>query len=461
MSSKSPYSPSEPILVRNAPCWHHWKLILALGIVVLLSTVGLKSTWNALHFSLPVSSPAGSLTAQDNQQITGNPQWQLTARGSIVNVEYAWVFNTREPLTAAPAVSNDEIFLVSGTKASSGRIHAVDAPSGNVIWEVPLNGIADHSPIVADDSLFVVTRGGDILSIAAQTGSPQWSFDGSASISGLPIVLEGVLYAGASHLYALDAETGKVRWGHKVGNRVVWPLAVSDGVVAALASDNNFYLVTANNGTRRLTFPLWFKPVGGPVISDQTVAFSGARGNVQAMALSGTDIPFEKALRYWRTKLFLWDIISAHPPVPRGYLWQQRELGGHVARLIGGDAQRVYLTIDDAEIGGRVVALDGSTGKLVWEFKGESQFAPGATMAGPVLVIGTQRGRVHGIDINSGESLWNLTVGGPVSAAPALSDDMLLVPSSDGKLYAIDSTRTFGVRARTETDTASGSGPPS
>jgi outer membrane protein assembly factor BamB len=444
MKTKLPYSPSEPILISEGPCWHHWKLILTLGIVILLSTVGLKSTWNALHLSLPVSSPVGLLTAQNNQQVTGDPQWHLAARGSIANVEYAWVFSTGEPLTAAPTVSNNEIFLVSGTKASSGRIHAVDAPSGDVIWDLPLNSIADHPPIVADDSLFVVTRGGDILSLAARTGLPQWSFDGLASISGPPVVLEGTLYAGASQLYAIDAETGKVLWGHKIGNRVVWPLAVSDGVVAAMASDNNFYLVTANNGTRRLTFPFWFKPVGGPAISDQTVAFSGARGNVQAMAVSGTDIPFEKALRYWRTKLFLWDIISAPPPVPRGYLWQQRQLGGHVARLIGGDSQRVYLTIDDPETGGRVVALDGSTGSLVWEFKGESQFARSGTMVGPILIIGTEGGRVHGIDINSGEGLWNLTVGGPVSAAPALTDDMLLVPSSDGKLYAIDGAATFG-----------------
>jgi outer membrane protein assembly factor BamB len=461
VNSKLSASPLAPIPVSPPPCWYRWKLILAVGIIVLLSTVGLKASWNALHLSLPLSSPAGSLTARHNQQITGDPRWHLAARGSIANVEYAWVFNTGEPLMAAPAVSNDEIFLVSGTKASSGRIHAMDASSGDVIWEIPLNSIADHSPIVADDSLFVGTRGGEILSLAAQTGSRQWSFDGLASISGPPIVLEGVLYAGASHLYALDAETGKVRWRHKVGDRVVWPLAVGDGAVAALANDNHFYLVTANNGTRRLTFPLWFKPVGGPVISDQTVVFSGATGNVQAMALRGTDVPFEKALRYWRTKLFLWEIISALPPVPRGYLWQQRQLGGHVARMIGGDSQRVYLTIDEAGTGGRVVALDGSTGMLVWEFKDESRFAPGATLAGDVLVIGTQGGRVHGIDVNSGESLWNLTVEGPVSAAPALTDDMLLVPSSDGKLYAIDSARTFGVRAQVETDAASGSDPSS
>jgi outer membrane protein assembly factor BamB len=460
LNNKSLSWPPEHILVRKPPFCYSWKLILALGIIVVLSAVVLKAGWNALHLSLPMSSPAGSLTARHDQRITGDPRWHLAARGSIANVEYGWVFNTGEPLTVPPVVSNDEIFLISGRKASSGRIHAIDAPSGDVIWEIPLNSISDHSPIVTDDTLFVGTRGGEILSLAAQTGLRQWSFDGLASISGPPIVLEGVLYAGASRLYALDAETGKVRWHHKIGDRVVWPIAVGDGVVAALSNDNHFYLVTANNGTRRLTFPLWFKPVGGPVISDQAVAFSGAIGNVQAMALGGTDMPFVKAFRYWRTKLFLWEFISSPPPIPAGYLWQQRQLGGHVARMIGGDSQRVYLTIDEVGTGGRVVALDGATGRLVWEFKGESRFAPG-TLAGDVLVIGTQGGRVHGIDVNTGESLWDLTVEGPVSDAPALTDDMLLVPSSDGKLYAIDSARTFEVQARVETDTASGSGPSS
>ena len=443
-NSKAPDAPPQDAPVRKIPFWHRWQLIIALGIIVLLSTVALKSTWNALHLSLPLFSPAGALTARHDQQVTGNPQWHLAARGSIADVEYAWVFDTGEPLSAPPTVSEGKIFLVSGMKASSGRIQALNASSGEVIWEILLNSIADHSPTVAGGSVFVGTRGGEILSLAGETGLRNWSFDGSASISGPPIVLNGVLYAGAAALYALDAETGKVRWRHKVGNGVVWPLAVGNGVVAALASDSNFYLVGAHNGTRRLTFPFWFKPIGGLVISGQTVAFSGASGNVQAMALRGTDIPFEKALRYWRTKFFLWDIIKIPPPLPRGFLWQQRELGGVTAHPVGGDSERIYLTIDDRGAGGRVVALDGLTGKLVWEFRSDSRFAAGATLAGAVLVVGTEGGRVHGIDVNSGESLWDLTIEGPVSAAPALTDDWLIVPSSDGKLYVIDSARTFG-----------------
>ena len=428
------------------PWWLRWKLIIGIGVVVLLSTVGLKSTWNALHLALPLSSPDGSLTAQKNQQVTGDPQWHLATRASIANAEYTWVFDTGEPLTVSPSVSEGEIFLISGTKTSTGRVQALNASSGDLIWEVPLNTIADHPPTVAGGSVFVGTRRGAVLNLDRETGLLEWSFDGLASISGPPVVVDGVLYAGASSVYALDVATGKVRWRHKVGDRVVWPLAVDDGIVAALASDSHFYLLDAYNGTRLLTFPFWFKPIGGPVISDQTVVFSGANGNVQAMALHGTDIPFEKALRWWKTKFYLWDIRSSPPPVPRGYLWQQRQLGGEAAHLVGGDSQRVYLTIDDPEAGGRVVALDGLTGELVWEVGSDSRFAAGATLLGSVVIVGTEEGKVYGIDAGSGRILWEILVEGPVSAAPAVMSELLLVPSSNGKLYAVDVSRTFGLR---------------
>lgn len=446
MTVEAQDTPPQRVPVEKVPFWLRWELIVAIGAVVLLSIVGLKSTWNALHLALPLSSPHGSLTAQKNQQVTGDVLWHLAPRGTVSNAEYAWVFDSVEPLSVSPSVSGDEIFLISGTNTSTGRVQALQASSGDQIWEVPLNSIADYPPTVAGDSVFVGTRSGAVLNLDRETGVLQWSFDGQASISGPAIVLDGVLYAGASSVYALDVATGKVRWRHKVGDRVVWPLAVDDGIVAVLASDSHLYLLDAYNGTRLLTFPFWFKPIGGPVISDQTVAFSGANGNVQAMALHGTDIPFEKAIRWWKTKFYLWDITKNPPPVPRGYLWQQRQLGGEAAHQVGGDSQRVYLTIDDPAAGGRVVALDGLTGELVWEVGSDFRFAAGATLLGSVVIVGTEEGKVYGIDAGSGRILWEILVEGPVSAAPAVMSELLLVPSSNGKLYAVDVSRTFGLR---------------
>ena len=445
MTGNTPDTPPRDALDGRTPYWLHWKLILVLSVVVLLSTVGLKSTWNALHLALPLSSPNGSLTAPQNQQVTGAPEWHLTARTATANAEYAWILDTEEPLTVSQSVSGDEIFVISGTKASTGRIQALNISSGDQIWELSLNSVADYPPTVADSSVFVGTRGGKVLKLARETGLLQWSFDGLSSISGPPIVQNGVLYAGGTSVYALDVETGKIRWSRKVGNRVVWPLAVDEKVVAALASDNHLYLMDAHNGTSRLSFPFWFKPVDGPVISGQTVAFSGARGNVQAIDLQGTDIPFEKALRWWKTKFYLWELTKSPPPLPRGYLWQQRQLGGETAHPVGADSQHIYFTIDDTEAEGRVVALNGRTGELVWEVSSASRFAAGATLLDGVLITGTEDGLVYGIDAESGGTLWNIAIEGPVSAAPSVTDNILVVPSSNGKLYAVDVARTFNL----------------
>jgi outer membrane protein assembly factor BamB len=335
-----------------------------------------------------------------------------------------------------PVVDGRHIYAVVGRTAGDTHVLAIDPANGRTIWELEVESVVDHPPTVAGALLYIGTRAGRLMAIDSSTGEVRWSRDWTSAVAGPALVRDGVLYAGASEVFALDAATGKRRWRHGVGSAVAWPLAMDRGVVAVLAADSHFYLISAKNGKQRLSFPLWFTPSGGPAIGDRAVAFAGTRGRVQAMDLEATDIPFEKMIRWWRTKAYLWDVVRTPPPVPRGYLWQQRGLGGIGARALGGDDRATYYAVDDLDGGGRLVALADADGRVLWQANVETRLGSSATFAGSLVLVGAASGRVHAIDVGSGEELWTLDVGTPLAASPAVVGDLLIVAAADGYLGA-------------------------
>ncbi len=402
-------------------------LLLALLILAGLLSVALASLWNYLGVSFPLPSPTTNLTSLHSPAAPG--------LAALRAAQTEWAFDAGEPLVVAPITVGRRAYLVAGRTPLTGRVVALDLGSGEVVWTRQLDSISDYPPAAAGDLLFVGTRGGQLLALDRHTGHERWSFEAEASILGQPIVEGGVLYFASTRVYALDAATGKQRWKHKVGGQVTRPIALSEGIVAAVSSDGDLNLIDGGTGKRRLTFPLWFGPSAGPTISGGTVVVSGDGANVQALALRGRDIPMEKAVRYWWTKLWLWD-MAPKPPLPRGFLWQQRTIRGITAHPLAADAERIFLGVKDPEQTARIVALSRGTGEVLWQYPVESPVAASATLTGDMMLVGTEAGRIFGLDTTSGRKVWELAVGSPVAAAPAVAGKTILVPSLDGVLYA-------------------------
>ncbi|MBI4219764.1 MAG: PQQ-binding-like beta-propeller repeat protein [Chloroflexi bacterium] len=399
--------------------------------------IALASTWNTMRLTLPRPAPNSTISARVNQHVADGGSGAQHS-GAPTGSAPIWSRDLGEPITVSPVVDSQRVYVVLGHASAATRVEALDAATGETVWALPLNSVVDHPPTIAGPFLYVGTRGGRLLAVEAATGMIRWSVQFEAAVAGPALVRDGVLYTGSSAVMALDAATGKLRWRHGVGGGVAWPIALDRDVLAVLAADSHFYLVSAKNGKRRLSFPLWFSPGAGPVISERVVAFAGARGMVQAIDLEGTDIPFEKMIRWWRTRLYLWDVIKSPPPVPRGYLWQRRDLGGVAARALGGDGQATFFAVDGDSGGGRLVSLANAEGEVNWQVKVDSRLGASATFIGDKIVVGIQSGRVRAVDTRSGETAWELDAGHPLAAAPAFAGDLLMVGSVDGYFSAFD-----------------------
>ncbi|HEY8545873.1 MAG TPA: PQQ-binding-like beta-propeller repeat protein [Acidimicrobiales bacterium] len=139
------------------------------------------------------------------------------------------------------------LYTTSGGTTGGGRITALDAATGDVLWTGDLGATVGAPPALAEGRLYVPTRDGDLLvfdaaGCGAATCAPLWAADGGTDLRVQPAVAGGVVYTGSE-----------------------------DGTVAAFPAD----------GCGASTCPpLWSAAAGRPVVAAPIV--SNARLHVYA-----------------------------------------------------------------------------------------------------------------------------------------------------------------------------------
>jgi outer membrane protein assembly factor BamB len=122
----------------------------------------------------------------------------------------------------------------------------------------------------------------------------------------------------------------------------------------------------------------------------------------------------------------------------------RRHIGGLSASAPATAGGKVYAVVNKGGAGGiagagpgRVVAMDGRSGKIVWakNLGSASESAPLAH-AGRIYV-GSQDGTVYCLLAKSGRTVWRYRAGGAVKAAPAFSNERIFVAAYGGNVTAL------------------------
>ncbi len=142
-----------------------------------------------------------------------------------------WAF---EPSSAsvptAPVVAGGLVFVGD----HSGVVRALNASDGKLRWKAYTGGAIFFPPAVWEGRLYVGSADGLVYAFEATTGRSLWRFRAAPArrwipvfgklistwpVAGAVVVDKGVVYAAAgiahydgTHVYALDAVTGKVKW---------------------------------------------------------------------------------------------------------------------------------------------------------------------------------------------------------------------------------------------------------
>lgn len=255
-----------------------------------------------------------------------------------------------------------------------------------------------------------------------------WSFTGSVLLEFSPILVGDTLYVikNTGGLYALNADTGNVRWARKLGHKNASSPAYENGRLFTV----NLHPPQATALRARTGKRIWRKRLPGrsessPVTHAGKVYFGCECGLLYAVSQ--------------RTGKTIWT----------------RRLAGPIKASPALYKNSLYV----GDYGGRLWAINTRDGSVKWSTgsrggsfgRGGNFYSTPAVAFGRVYV-GSTDGRVYSASLKTGKLAWTHSTGGYVYAAPAVASTPRTPPtvyigSYDGNFYALDA-RTGRVRWR-------------
>ncbi|MEY2825174.1 MAG: outer membrane protein assembly factor BamB [Pseudomonadota bacterium] len=88
--------------------------------------------------------------------------------------------------------------------------------------------------------------------------------------------------------------------------------------------------------------------------------------------------------------------------------------------------------------GGKVVALDASSGQTTWSVTVDADIAAGVGADAATVAVASARGTVFAFDAATGKQRWKVKASTEVLSAPAVGSGVVVVRSMDNKIVAYD-----------------------
>jgi len=342
-----------------------------------------------------------------------------------------WTFTTDGPIQhSSPAVVDGIVYIGSNDM----KIYALDAETGNKLWEFKTGSYIWSSPTVVDGVVYCGSNDGNLYALDASTGSELWHFQAPYGIKSSPAVADGKIYFGCDdyHIYALDATNGDLIWKFRTEGFVISSPAIADGIIL-FTSYRHLYAFNAENGRFRLNYLTQREIYSSPAVSsDGTVYFNCGRF-LYAVKGNARNWPSEYAIRGWWVQLYVFRVAPPPPP-----------LSGHVGKYslawttprtsrsspaISGNT--VYTCSSN-----RMYSIDMDSGESNWVFPTGGHIGASPAIENNTVYIGSQDGRLYAVDASNGKKLWDYHTGA-LSSSPAIVDGVIYVSSQDGNVYAI------------------------
>src|SRR6266702_759694 len=224
-----------------------------------------------------------------------------------------WKYRTHRCSAASPAVGDHLVFVsllnkppCNAAHGVDGKLIAFDAESGRIRWQRTI-GPSESSPLFANKLVIVGDWSHNVYAFTAATGNLRWHYHAGGLIKGAIALAGNRVYFGSydTHVYALDARTGKEVWRASTQPRIgrtgtfyanpavaygrVY-IGATDGKMYSYGAtsgklrwsngsyDGSFYSFDASTGDVRWRFSAGGKISGSPAVINGVVYFSTLNG---------------------------------------------------------------------------------------------------------------------------------------------------------------------------------------
>jgi outer membrane protein assembly factor BamB/tRNA A-37 threonylcarbamoyl transferase component Bud32 len=305
--------------------------------------------------------------------------------------------------------------------------------------------IALLEAIGRSDSRHLSPQFDPVIPIPEDSIQPIWNFTCADEIRGTASYAKGMVYFGSydHHLYAVNAESGKLVWKYQTDGGIVSRPAIMDDIVFVGSEDNRLHVLSARSGSL-----LWTYYTKGPVRSSPFIAHGHIFIGSDDMSLHAININGGRGI--WQIETIA--EIRSTPYVTQDEVYVGNESGEFYCmdfrggikwrykakRAITSSATVAEGLVIFCSLDSHIYALDAKSGYLVWRFKMDKGSISSPCVADGLVFAGAIDGNIYCVNINSAKETWRFQTEGQVTGSPIVLDDGLYCGSVDGNLYCLD-----------------------
>ncbi len=379
----------------------------------LLATLGTAALGGCLSISTYDSGNLGSIEGE--WPVVGQDAGhRRRVDAGPAEPELAWVTTLPEARSAgSPSIAGDRLYAaadaISETARHRHRVHALDASTGAVRWQVPLRIDPNRAPTLVGNRIIVSGRRdlerGRVVAFTERYGEEHWLYDIDARVTAPPVAEDGIVFvpdwSGAVH--ALATFDGTVEWAGPVDpdgadRTFARPVAIADGTLflGSLSGRTGVLAVEATSGES-----LWTGSTGavtgGPVADGELVI-------VQSHS-----------------------VFTAFDHDGRER-WTYNIPQGVSSSALALDHRHVYVARDGTL---HAITRDGQPG---WTYEGLASDTPEPTVAGGTVLV-SGGGELLALDRDDGEVRWRVEVDG--SGGAITTPEAIFMRASEGRVLGL------------------------
>jgi outer membrane protein assembly factor BamB len=353
---------------------------------------------------------------------------------------------------------------------SLGRAFTVQAGRGS-----SLTARLAASPIVANGRVYTIDTIGAVHAFDARTGAQLWASQtptekgGERSLYGGGIAYDsGRIYAtnGLGFVAALGERNGGIVWKVRPGGPLRGAPSVANGSVYVMSQDNQIYALKEDDGSTNWSQTASLEIAGvfgsaSPAVGQGTVVAGFSSGELNAYRYENGRMVWQDALQRTsiRTSVSSLNDIDADPVIDSGQVIAVGQ-GGRMVALDLTTGQRQWelniAGIDTPWLAGdwifvmtdqaKLICVSRNNGHIRWltqlpQFvkpkakKGEIDYSGPVLAGGRLIVTGSSGGVVY-VDPTTGSVLGQTNLGAPISLSPVVANSTLYILDDRGRLTA-------------------------
>jgi outer membrane protein assembly factor BamB len=245
----------------------------------------------------------------------------------------------------------------------------------------------------------------------------------------------------------------KLLWREPTFEWVTSSILIKDNTVFFGSSNDTFYSTNLENARIKLKFKTGYDPYFLPVINNNRVLFSSFDQNIYCIDTLGNLI--------WKTPVkerikssLIEDDSLVFASVRGDGLQARKKRDGSLVWHLGQDSQSLstsqpIIHLDKIFVGlweldNKVIAVDKSTGKVLWtnKYPGHASSDPAISPNGLVISIDKfyEGGQVKVLDYYTGNEIWSQPLKCEALFKPFTDNENVIVGTYDSKVVCLDNT---------------------